>query len=124
MEALPIGVHVQWRFCAGVAGILLLRLLAVDGQSDADCGIEHSIALLNPLGRYIHGLLPAAIAAVAHQAFTNDVAGYLYFILTGGEGLENLHDAGLCSVARLQVKAAQRDDRQKGQPNAVCGERR
>ncbi len=110
VKALPIGVNMQRRFCAGVADVILLRLFAVDGQANPYHRIKRAIALLQSLGHYIHGLLPATVVAVAHDALTNDIAGHFHCILTGREGLENLYDGRLRRIARLKIKAAERKD--------------
>ncbi len=64
-------------------------------------------------GLDIHRLLLAAVGTVANQAFANDVSRHVDDCDSGAEGLQIFDDRGLRGVTRLQIEAAQRNDRQQ-----------
>ena len=50
MQPLPVGVHAKRRFGSLLASFVFLRLLAVDGQANADGRVEHAVTESKPLG--------------------------------------------------------------------------
>ena len=90
-------------------------MLAVDRKTNADSGIEYAVTELKPLSCHIHGLLLAAIGAVANQSFANNIGSHINLFVAIGKGLGIFGDRRGSGIAGLKIKSAERNQRREGQ---------
>src|SRR5664279_4330929 len=118
MQTLTVGVHAERRASSFVASFVFLRLFAVDRKANAAGCFEDAVAKLKLLGVDIHRLLLTAIGAVAHQSLADDIGGHINLFVAIGKGLEIFGDRRRGSIAGLKIESAERNQRQKGQPES------